>query len=101
MDEYLFGKNNRKFLTAYQKLCDSFQEEKILFRAEEKAEIDWMIYREDSSNALAFKVGNTRKYIVKDASDVPCDNRCILFTVNCDQCSTSGNRQVSESHTHT
>ena len=69
VDEYLFGKNNRKFLTAYQKLCDSFQEEKILFRAEERAEIEWMIYREDSSNALAFKVGNTRKYIVKDASE--------------------------------
>ena len=68
VDEYLFEKNNQKFTAAYRKLCESFQDEKIIFRAAQKAQIEWLIYREDHSNALAFRVGNTKKYIVKDAS---------------------------------
>ena len=67
VDEYLFEKNNQKFTAAYRKLCESFQDEKIIFRAAQKAQIEWLIYREDHSNALAFRVGNTKKYIVKDA----------------------------------
>ena len=67
VDTFLFEKNNRKFSREYKQLCDNLHEEKIVFRAAERAKIEWMIYREDESNAIAFKVGNTKMYIVKDA----------------------------------
>ena len=68
VDRYLFEKNNRKFALSYKRLCESFQEEKIVFRPEEKAGIEWQVYREDGSNALSFKVGNNRMYVVKEAA---------------------------------
>ena len=68
VDAFLFEKNNRKFAVEYKRLCEGFHEEKIVFRAAEKAEIEWLLYREEDSNALAFKVGNTKLYIVKDAA---------------------------------
>ena len=67
VEKHLFEKNYRAFASSYKKLCESFQEEKIVFRPEEKAGIEWQVYREDGSNALSFKVGNTRMYVVKEA----------------------------------
>ena len=68
VERFLFEKENKAFAAAYKKLCSSFGEEKIVFRPEEKAGIDWLVYREEGKNALAFRVGNTRKYIVKEAA---------------------------------
>ena len=68
VDTFLFEKKNGRFAQSYKKYCQSLQEEKIVFRPEEKAGIEWLLYREEGSNALAFKVGSTRKYVVKEAS---------------------------------
>ncbi|MBQ1311888.1 MAG: SNF2 helicase associated domain-containing protein, partial [Blautia sp.] len=67
VDAFLFERNHKKFVTAYRKLCESLMDEKLLFTETAKAGIDWLIYRENDSNALAFKVGNARRYVVKDA----------------------------------
>ena len=71
VDAFLFEKNNKQFAAAYRKLCQSFEDEgKLLMAATEKARIDWLLYRSaGSSGALAFKVGTSRKYVVKDASE--------------------------------
>ena len=69
VETYLFSQKNRKFAKEYKALCESFQTEKVLFAESEKAGIDWLIYRTEGSNALAFRVGNTKKYIVKDAGE--------------------------------
>ncbi len=68
VDTFLFEKNNRKFSQEYKRLCESIQAEKIILRPAEKAKIDWLVYRESGSNVLAFRVGNTKLYVVKDAS---------------------------------
>ena len=69
VETYLFSQNNRKFAREYKALCESFQTEKVLFTESEKASIDWLIYRTEGSNGLAFRIGNTKKYIVKDAGE--------------------------------
>lgn len=65
----LFEQQHRKFAKDYKQLCESLADEKILYKDAGKAGIDWLIYREDGSNALAFKVGHGRKYVVKDAPE--------------------------------
>lgn len=68
VDAFLFEKKHKQFASEYRQLCDSFSDSgKILLAQSQKAEIDWLVYREDGSNALAFRIGNTRKYVVKDA----------------------------------
>lgn len=71
VDAFLFEKKNKQFASAYRRLCQSFEDEgKLLMAATEKARIDWLLYRSaGSSGALAFKVGTSRKYVVKDASE--------------------------------
>ena len=34
-----------------------------------KVGIEWLVYREDGANALAFRVGRGRMYVVKDAPE--------------------------------
>ncbi len=65
----LFEKSNQKFSMEYQKLCSSLAEEKILFTDAGKVGIDWLLYREEGYNALAFRVGRGRMYVVKDATE--------------------------------
>jgi superfamily II DNA or RNA helicase len=71
VDAFLFEKKNKKFAEAYRRLCRSFEDEgKLPLAATEKARIDWLLYRSDGAScALAFKVGTSRKYVVKDASE--------------------------------
>ena len=63
----IFEQDHRKFAREYRQLCNSLSEEKILYTENGKVGIDWLIYREDGSNALAFRIGRGRKYVVKDA----------------------------------
>ncbi len=65
----LFEQKNKKFAQGYKALCTSFSDGKILFAEEGKVGIDWLIYRANGSNALAFRVGRNRKYVVKDAAE--------------------------------
>ena len=67
VDLFLFERDNKRFASEYRKFCDSLKDEKYLFTEAVKAGIDWLIYRESGSTALAFKVGHIKKYIVKDA----------------------------------
>ena len=69
VDAFLFEKENKKFASEYRQLCASFDDGKLLLAGTAKVGIEWLIFRDSESNALAFKVGNTRKYVVKDASD--------------------------------
>ena len=67
---FLFEKKNKQFASEYRRLCDSFDDgEKVLLADTQKAGVEWSVYREAGSNALAFRIGNTRKYVVKDASE--------------------------------
>ena len=63
----LFEKDHQKFAREYRQLCESLADEKILYTESGKVGIDWLIYRNEGSNALAFKVGRNRMYVVKDA----------------------------------
>ncbi|MBQ9252214.1 MAG: SNF2 helicase associated domain-containing protein [Clostridia bacterium] len=63
----LFEQENRHFVKEYKQLCESLSEEKILYTEAGKVGVEWLIYRQEGSNALAFKIGNSRKYVVKDA----------------------------------
>lgn len=63
----LFEKDHQKFAREYRQLCESLTDEKILYTEQGKVGIDWLIYRDNGSNALAFKVGRNRMYVVKDA----------------------------------
>lgn len=63
----LFEQDNRQFVREYKHLLEALDEEKILYTAAGKAGIDWLIYRVEGANALAFRVGRGRKYVVKDA----------------------------------
>ncbi len=65
----LFEKDHRKFALEYRRLCETLSEEKILYTEAGKIGIDWLIFREGGSNALAFKVGRSRMYVVKDAAE--------------------------------
>ena len=65
----LFEEKNRKFSREYRQFCEELTEEKILYTEGVRAGIEWMIYREGGSNALAFRVGHSRMYIVKDAME--------------------------------
>lgn len=65
----LFEQKNSKFARGYQQLCDALADEKILYTESGKVGIDWLFYRQDGSNALAFKVGRNRMYVVKDATE--------------------------------
>ena len=69
VDRFLFQKEHRKFAEEYQAFCDSLASERLVFAEQHKAGIDWLLYRNEGSNALAFKVGHSRKYVVKDAAD--------------------------------
>lgn len=64
-----FEKNHRKFAMEYRALCDSLTDGKILLSDSGKAGIEWLLYRDGDRNALAFRVGRSRKYIVKDAME--------------------------------
>ncbi len=65
----LFEQSNKKFAREYRQLCESLTDEKILFTESGKVGVEWLIYREEDSNALAFRVGHNRMYIVKDAAE--------------------------------
>ena len=69
VDAFLFEKKHKQFAAEYRQLCESFDDGKLLFAATQKAGMEWLIYRDSGSNALAFKVGSTRKYVVKDAAE--------------------------------
>lgn len=65
---FLFEQKHKKFAAEYRSLCESFDNgEKVLLADTQKAQVEWSIYRESGSNAFAFRIGNTRKYVVKDA----------------------------------
>lgn len=65
----LFEQEHKKFAKEYRQLCDTLSEGKILYTENAKADIDWQIYREENSNALSFRVGHNRMYVVKDAME--------------------------------
>ena len=65
----IFEQGNKKFAKEYKSLCHSLTEEKILYADAGKVGVEWLLYRQDGSNALAFKVGHGRMYIVKDATE--------------------------------
>ena len=65
----LFEQGNRQFVREYRQLLEALDEEKIPYTSAGKAGIDWLICRTDGSNALAFRVGRARKYVVKDAAE--------------------------------
>lgn len=65
----LFELNNPKFAKGYRQFCETLADEKILYTENGKVGIDWLIYREDGSNALAFRIGRSRMYVVKDAME--------------------------------
>ena len=69
VDTFCFAQQNQSFASAYNKFCSSLKEEKVIFTEEAKAHIEWFLYREAGKNALAFKVGNTKMYVVKDAPE--------------------------------
>ena len=69
VDTFLFSQKNKKFAKEYQALCETLKTDRVKFEASEKVGIDWLFTRENGSNAVSFKVGNTRKYVVKDAGD--------------------------------
>lgn len=69
VDAYLFEQKHSRFAREYQELCGSLKDEKLLFTESDKAGIEWLIYREDGFNALSFKVGHGRMYVVKDAQE--------------------------------
>lgn len=69
VDAFLFEKKHKQFAGEYREFCETLMDEKLLLTETAKAGIDWLIYREDGSNALACKVGNTKKYVVKDVQE--------------------------------
>lgn len=69
VDAYLFAQNNQKFVSEYRKLCDTLTDEKLLFAEDAKAGIEWLLYRNEGFNSLAFRVGHRKKYVVKDAPE--------------------------------
>ena len=69
LDTSLFTQRHRNFAKQYQELCASLSDEKILYNEEAKVGIDWQLYSSETTYALSFKVGNTKKYIVKDATE--------------------------------
>ena len=69
VDAFLFEQNNQKFVKEYRQLCDSLTEEKLLFSENAKAGIEWLLYRIEGHNAIAFRVGHRKKYVVKDAQE--------------------------------
>ena len=64
-----FEKGNRNFSRDYQRFCESLSREKVILSENSKAHLVYLLYRQKGSNALAFKVGNTKTYVVKDAPD--------------------------------
>ena len=64
-----FETEHSAFAGEYKRLCSSLSEEKVLYESDSKAGIEWLIYRENEKNTLAFRVGQNRMYIVKDAQD--------------------------------
>ena len=69
VDAWHFEKKYKKFASEYRKLCDNLADEKLMFSEDARAQIEWQLIREEGSNALAFRVGQARKYVVKDASE--------------------------------
>ena len=69
LDAALFEQKNYQFAREYAQLCESLAEGKILYSESGKVDIEWLIYREEEYNALAFRIGRSRKYIVKDAME--------------------------------
>jgi len=65
---YNFEKEHRLFIREYNLLCDSLGQEKVVLAESRKAGLEYLFYRKGGKNSLALKVGNTKKYIVKDAS---------------------------------
>ena len=69
VDAYLFEQRNKKFAGEYRRFCNNLSDEKLLFTDAGKVGIEWLVYREDGANALAFRVGRGRMYVVKDAPE--------------------------------
>lgn len=69
VDAFLFEKKYKQFASQYRQLCASFDDGKYLLAATDKAGVEWFLYRESKSNALAFRIGSSRKYVVKDAPE--------------------------------
>ena len=69
VDAFLFEQNNQKFVSEYRRLCDTLSDEKLLLKEDARVGIEWQLYRNEGYNALAFRVGNRKKYIVKDAQE--------------------------------
>ena len=69
VDALLFEQNNRKFAGEYRRFCENLSDEKLLFSDAGKVGIEWLVYRENGANALAFRVGRSRMYVVKDAQE--------------------------------
>ncbi len=63
----MFEQANRPFFRDYTKLLESLAEEKIHYTETGKVGIEWLLYRSEGSNAMAFRIGRGRKYVVKDA----------------------------------
>ena len=67
LDTDLFEKNNKQFAHDYKQLCSTLSDEKILYAADSKAHIEWLFSRYKDTTLLAFRVGISRMYVVKDA----------------------------------
>lgn len=63
---YIFERQNKKFASEYQQLCNTLADTKILYTVDEKAGIEWQITREKDRNNLSFRVGHSKMYIVRD-----------------------------------
>ena len=64
-----FEQGHRNFSRDYQRFCESLGREKVILSDNSKAHLVYLLYRQKGSNALAFKVGNTKTYVVKDAPE--------------------------------
>ena len=69
VDFYRFEQDNRHFANNYREFCKTLAQEKVVLAEHSKAELTYLFYRADNHNALSFKVGNSKMYIVKDAVD--------------------------------
>ena len=66
--ESLFSQKHRSFAKGYRELCNTLKTEKVMLAESAKVGIDWQIIREQDASALSFRVGNARKYVIRDAA---------------------------------
>lgn len=70
IEKLLFAEKNKEFNKSYAQLLNSFSSDPgIVFSEENKVSVEYSFYYEGNSSAVAFKVGNTKSYIVKNAMD--------------------------------